>query len=153
MPTIPARWTLLDITYADIEDGFRITLWTDTPCHLFMNWTTKQPWFHPKSVILRGLPVFEDVRTCFVVPHRNEQLEEGDTYIHTFVKEAWYYCQTRWFYYDGTISGIVSPSNTPLFSLHKIQPDFIQIFIEQWTRLYPPPPDMEMLFREEWSII
>lgn len=66
---------------------------------------------------------------CFTVYTDNEQEEEGDTYIHTFIKHDWPDCQTRYFYFVGERFGLPSPSTSPVFEKHFSQAEA------------PPPPE------------
>ena len=59
-----------------------------------------------------------DTYFCFVVYNDNEQEEAGDTLIHTFVKRSWPVCETRWFYFWGSVSGVTCKSTTAIFQLH-----------------------------------
>lgn len=151
MTSIPPRWTLLDVKQHEIEGGFQIVAYTDVPCHLWLIWTRKEPWYHPKTEILRGLATLADIRVCFVVPHANEQEEPGDTLIHTFTKTEWPICETRWYYFSGTVDGVDSPSNTPVFEKHRTIPFMVLIFTEPWTRLWIDPPDYTMIYYEPWT--
>jgi len=55
---------------------------------------------------------------CFVSYKLVEQAEPGDTLIHTFSIPEWEYCQTRWFFFQGTVDGLESPSFTCIFEYH-----------------------------------
>lgn len=55
---------------------------------------------------------------CFVVYTDNEQEEAGDTLVHTFIKRPWPVCETRWFYFWGSIAGLTCQSTTSIFELH-----------------------------------
>ncbi len=114
----PPRWGLLDLQYTYLDDGFTLVATTDVPCHLFARMTTTPPRKHSKPTNRRGLNVAWDIRFCFVVYEDNEQAEAGDTLTHTFVKDAWPVCETRWFYFLGTIGGTASPSETAIFEFH-----------------------------------
>lgn len=116
------RWALIDIEQTRTALGYIIVVTTDVPCHLWMRWSNQEPHIHPKAVLKRGLRTRDDVRFCFTVYKDNEQQEFGDTLIHTFIKEPWPTCETRWFYFHGNISGEESPSTTALFKKHAIEP-------------------------------
>lgn len=117
--TPPPRWALLSITYFITATGYRIVVFTDTPAHLFMRWTNKEIQVHQDPFFRRGTVVSTRPRYCVVAYEDNEQDEVGDTYTHTFIKEPWLTCETRWFYFWGTVSGAFSPSESPLFSRHR----------------------------------
>lgn len=112
------HWFLKDLQYFYLDDGFTLVAYTDVPCHLFCRMTTTPPRRHAKPTTRRGLNVQWDIRFCFVVPEDNEQAEAGDTLIHTFVKPAWPVCETRWFYFVGSIAGNYSISESPIFKFH-----------------------------------
>lgn len=149
MTTIP-RWAPLDIAQEWAGNTAIIVLTTNIPCHLWMYWTTKQPWVHRKQRIVRGLAVPWDAYWCFAVWHENEQEEAGDTYIHTFIKPGWQYCQTRWFCFRGTVEGEVSPSDSPIFSKHYTG-RWTFTFIEPWTWLGDQPPEWSLVHTEPWT--
>jgi len=84
-----------------------------------MRWTNQEPLKHPASKFVRGIELMAGLRYCFVAFHENEQLEPGDTLIHTFEKRNWQICETRWFYFIGTVQAEESPSASPIFKLHR----------------------------------
>lgn len=112
------NWALLDITFTVTLTGVIITIITDIPCHLMCRMTLIEPEKHLKAVLKRGLTTHTVPRFCFVEYEDNEQYEQGDTLFHTFIKEPWPPCQTRWFYFFSTIETIYSPSETAIFKYH-----------------------------------
>ena len=113
------NWAPLKLTCEVTVAGVRITLTTDTPCHLWLRWTKIKPLTHPEPLMRRGVSLPNATRWCFVAFHENEQLEPGDTYIHTYIKEPWAVCETRYFYLIGKIGGVESPSASPIFNYHR----------------------------------
>ena len=111
----PPRFSIRDIQQHIQLTGYIIVVTTDVPCHLFMRWTLEKPRTHKDPLLKRGAYFPEKVRFCFVEYEDNEQEEAGDTLIHTFIKLGWPECQTRYFYFWGTVAGEVSPSESPLF--------------------------------------
>ena len=93
-------------------------LWTSAPCHLTLRWTATEPVKTSIPKAKRGALWYYDNKMCFVAWQDIEQLEPGDTTLHTFLWPGWTICNTRWFIFTGTIGGIVSPSNTAIFSAH-----------------------------------
>ncbi len=73
---------------------------------------------HMQPSIRRGVAFAEDVRFCFTVFEDNEQHEPGDTVEHTWWKESWPVCTTKWLYIWGSRSGEVCVSTTAPFSYH-----------------------------------
>jgi len=136
----PPRWALLDFSYGYLDDGYTFTLTTDVPCHLFCRMTKEKPLTHPIPVLRRGTLLRTDVRFCFVVYEDNEQQEPGDTLTHTFIKDNWPICETRWCYFWGTIAGQTSPSETAIFKFHFPAPP-----------PPPPPPRTKTLAASTWS--
>lgn len=151
-PTV-GNWAVLTIMFNELADGFEIIVTTDIPCHLFMRWSTTIPLKHAKGKVVRGLSVMSGTRFCFVAWEENEQIEEGDTYIHTFIKPNWPVCQTRWFYFTGTKQVEEMPSSTAVFWRHRTQTAFVQYFKEPWTTLIPPPPTFNCKFLEPWTYL
>ena len=117
---LPPRFSVRDIQHEITADGVKLIVTTDVPCHLTMRWTFEKPRTHKDPVLRRGVYFPEKVRFCFVEYHDNEQQEAGDTLIHTFIKEPWAVCETRYYYFWGTVAGVLSPSESPLFSYHRI---------------------------------
>jgi len=130
------HWAVLTIGYVLTATGYIIIVVTDVPCHLFMRWTTQEPGIHHIPVFQRGVAMHTDIRACVVVFEDNEQEEPGDTIVHTFKKPDWPSCQTRWFYFHGTIAGDPTPSTTAIFKKHRIA---------------PPPPEWTLIFEEPWT--
>ena len=120
------HFAVLDVQGIPLDDAYQITAVTDVPCHLYCRMTWTPPRKHSTPSYRRGLFLTGDIRFCFVVYEDNEQLEAGDTYIHTWIKDAWPVCQTRWFYFVGEIAGAPVVSETAIFEFH--YPD------------KPPPP-------------
>lgn len=106
------------IDFSPSEKGVRIRVWTDIPCHIWLRLSSQQPWIHKKPSLRRGIQFAEDVRFCFTVYEDNEQFESGDTTLHTFWKENWPICTTKWFYLWGYVSAVLAPSTSPVFKYH-----------------------------------
>jgi len=116
--TINVHFAVHDLILTITPDGYIFTTITDVPCHLYCRITKEEPRIHKKPTLRRGTWLSDDVRFCFTVYHDNEQEEAGDTLTHTFIKEAWPICETRWFYFHGTIAGVPSVSTTAIFDKH-----------------------------------
>lgn len=145
------NWAILDYSYQLVPGGFQISLVTTMPCHLYMYWTTFNPWVHPQPGLRRGLVTLTDYRMCFTTYHKNEQEEFGDTIYHTFTKLDWPVCQTRWFVFRGTVDGTWSNSESPIFELHMTEETLPSLFYEPWTWLGVPCPPFYNSFLEYWS--
>jgi len=115
-----------DISFLPFEEFVFITVTTDVPCHLWCRLTLEQPWVHKKTSFRRGLGWKEDVRFCFTVYEDNEQIEAGDTLVHTWAKPDWPPCTTKWLYFWGSIAGEVCVSDTPFFVYHRPLPPEIE---------------------------
>jgi len=144
------RWAMKDIDIIVTATGCRVVVTTFHACHLWMRYTTVPPAEHMKPVIQRGVPVYADKRFCFVVYEDNEQEEAGDTYYHTFIKEPWAHCETRWFYFTGTVGQARSRSVSAIFVYHRYSPEYYLILEEPWT-VDLDPPEMERLILEPWT--
>lgn len=107
-----------DISFHPSTKGVRIIVTTDVPCHLYCRLTSEKPHIHKIPVFRRGHFIQDDIRICFTVYEDNEQYESGDTLTHTFWKENWPVCTTKWSYYWGTINGQVCVSTSPIFDYH-----------------------------------
>lgn len=135
LPNLPDLFSVRDVTWVLSADSVTLTVITDVPCHLWMRWTLTKPRIHSKASVRRGLALMKDVRFCFTTYHDNEQEEDGDTLVHTFLKPDWPVCETRFFYFWGEITGEVSNSTSPLFELHNS-------FEEPPYPPVPPPDEM-----------
>lgn len=136
--TLP-HFSVRDVSYALQLTGYIITVTTDVPVHLFMRWTVSLPRRHFDPELKRGTWFPVKVRFCFVEYHDNEQEEAGDTLTHTFIKLNWPECNTRYFYFYGKMSGVWSPSESPLFNKHfklpKMDgPYYLQLDNDLWTK-------------------
>lgn len=146
------NWALKDIIQTLTREGYQIEVETFQPCHLWMRWTTIEPEEHPLPRTLRGVTLPYDRRYCFVVFEDNEQEEAGDTLIHTFIKEPWAHCETRWFYFHGTIAGETSPSTSCIFKKHRTAPEWWLLIDEPWT-VDTAPPDFDLIINEPWTLV
>ncbi len=152
---MPCHISVRDIDFHPSDTGVRIRVTTDVPSHLFVRLSLQEPWVHMKPSIRRGVAFAEDVRFCFTVFEDNEQVEPGDTINHTWWKNSWPVCTTKWLYVWGSRSGEVCLSTTAPFKFHNdgvapVPPTGL-LFIEPWSGLFPPPPVMELLFLEPWT--
>lgn len=118
-PPPTTKWAILDIEQIITATGYKIIATTNVPCHLYFHWTNHEPLKHPQTMISRGLSVPAATKYCFVDWHQNEQSEPGDTIYHTFIKEPWAHCETRWFVFRGKIDNVWSPSISPIFKKHR----------------------------------
>ena len=136
---VAGKWSLLSYDYTQIEGGFTVVISTNTYCHLWLYWTVVQPWVHRKTRIFRGLGMPYAAYWCFQGWNKIEQTEPGDTLVHTFTWTGWHYCDVRYFCFHGTMSGIESKSDSPIFSLHytgeaaMLGPYYKQILGNPWT--------------------
>ncbi len=112
------RFHLLTIDHEMVEGGFIVTTTTNAACHLYLRYSNVFPRIHRKSIARRGLVMGWDARYCFTVYQHIEQNEEGDTLTHTFTWPGWVNCNTRYFYFWGTMFGLEMVSDSPIFWLH-----------------------------------
>ena len=111
-------WALLSIEQISTVDGYLIIATTDVPCHLWAYYTFEEPWVHRTTRVRRGVNYPWFAYWCFVSWKKVEQQEAGDTLIHTFLIPSLIYCQTFWTALAGTIGGVRSPSESPIFKKH-----------------------------------
>lgn len=123
-----SHWAIKSIWYEITATGYIVTITTNHPCHLWMRWTNITPVIHHHLSPERGASFDISTRYCFVGYHDNEQEEDGDTYEHTFIKEPWPVCETRWFYFIGQVSAGSSASDTAIFIKHRHQPPITSYF-------------------------
>ena len=138
-----ANFAVLSVLYNVTATGVELTITTDVPCHLWMRWS-HTPWdVHLVSQIVRGTSFHVIPYYCIVAYKDNEQEEAGDTTTHTFIKEPWEHCETRYFHFWGEIGGQPSPSESALFEYHRVYEE-------------PPGPiEMEKFWddRDDWGAI
>lgn len=146
------HFAILDVQQTYTLDGILFVVTTSVPCHLYMLYTTNEPEKHKTPIFRRGLALKDAIRFCFVVWKENEQAEEGDTLTHTFLKEPWAYCETRWFTFRAKVNGEWSPSVGPIFKKHRIAPDYLLVFTEPWgTGTLEGPLDIDRVFTEDFT--
>jgi len=132
------RFHLLSIDHEMFEGGFTVTVTTNDACHLYLRYSDVFPQIHRKTTQRRGLAMGWDARFCFVAYHHLEQDEAGDTSTHTFTWPGWVNCNTRYFYFWGTMVGHDMVSDTPIFWLHYL-----------WEM--PPEPDIICFYYSDYS--
>jgi len=116
------HFVVRNLTYTPTCIGVLVTCYTNNPCHLWLRYTTTPTQKHVKTKMVRGAPAGTYIDQCFVVFTDVEQNEPGDTYTHTFTLDPWPHCQTRWFYFWGTVDGQLSPSASCIFQKHRSEP-------------------------------
>jgi len=119
---VPLHFSVRDVTFTPTDTGVEVVVKTDVPCRLICRQTSTVPQIHKKPVLRRGEWLADDVRFCFVVYTDHEQEEPGDTLIHTFIKEPWAPCTTKWMYFWATIAGEVCVSTSAIFTHHNPVP-------------------------------
>ena len=134
------RWFATQITASPLTDAYCITVFTDDVCHLWLRLSYIMPKQHPLSRRFRGLNIEGDVYYCFDAYSDIEQLQTGDTLIHTFQVPFNPSKSLAWFYLHGEVSGVPSPSTSPVYQIK--EPGFSPIrnwIFSDWTPgdLYP----------------
>jgi len=131
MPNPALLFAVRNVTFTPTVTGYLVTVYTNNPAHLFMRWTETIPQKHVNKTIVRGAPVGTYIDQCFVVFTDTEQNELGDTWTHTFTLDNWTYCQTRWFYFWGTVGGVLSPSASCILKHHSTIYPFMDFYSDQ----------------------
>ncbi|GAI23886.1 unnamed protein product, partial [marine sediment metagenome] len=121
-PPAPPKdhFAILSVKQEDTGTGIKFIVATNVPCHLFMLWTSQNPEKHLTPILRRGVFWKNAIRFCFVGWNENEQEEEGYTLYHTFTKEPWAVCETRWFTFRAKIEDKWAPSVGPIFKKHRV---------------------------------
>lgn len=134
--TIPQlqHFVVRKITYTPTLTGYLVTCYTNNPCHLSLRWTSITPAKHVNPRLVRGAVVGTYIDQCFVAYTDIEQNEAGDTYTHTFTVDPWPYCETRYFYFWGTVDGNLSPSASCIFYYHSTANVLYCYRPPQWDR-------------------
>lgn len=134
------------------ENILTITIVTDVECYVTLYWTDKLMRLHKRSTFKRGIVALSNPDYCFVQAKPIEQVESGDTLVHTFTWPNWQYCQWKYFVFTATIAGEPSPSQWGIFTKHQaLEHPFKQDLIEQWTWLGCELPDIILGATEEWT--
>lgn len=144
-------FSVRNITYEKLADGYKIILVTDVACHLYMRWTNVKPQIHDLPSWRRGIFMHGDRYFCFVAYHDNEQVEDGNTLTHTFIKQEWLSCETRWFYFWGQDEDMICASTTAPFKLHFQAEDYQLVIKERWSRRWIKPPTFYYYLKEPWG--
>lgn len=153
LPNPPiANFTILDVQMENTTTGIKFLVTTNVPCFLKMYWTASEPLKHATEMLLRGAFWKNRIRFCFVNWHENNQVEESDSVYHTFIKEPWPHCETRWFIFRAKVDGVWSPSVSAIFKHHRfeIPAEWLICLDEPWSVPVFPPP-LEKCFDEPWT--
>lgn len=110
------KWTLINLGNTFLDDVLYVHAITDVPCHLELCITPQRPDEHKHRTQKRGMDWYVDIKYCFVEYQCYEQMEAGDTLHHNWEIAGWVVCRPEWYIMRGTMSGIASPSNTPIFT-------------------------------------
>ena len=114
------NFAILDLVQQLTETGIKLIVTTNVPCYLYCYWTATEPEKHLIPILTRGVEMHTRLKMCFVNWHENEQEEAGDTLIHTFIKEPWASCETRWLTFRAKVMGEWVKSVGPIFKKHRL---------------------------------
>jgi len=126
-PAPPApinNFAILDIIFTATSIGMKIEVVTSVPCHLYCYWTNHEPGKHLIPILDRGIALHTHLEMCFVEWTENEQDEAGDTLVHTFIKEPWAVCETRWLTFRAKVMNEWVKSVGPIFKKHRVLPPY-----------------------------
>jgi len=112
------NFAVLDIAYAYLTGGVEVSITTNNPCHLTLYWTLNIPLRHKTTRTFRGITMPWGAYFCFTAWTALPQQEAGDTLTHTFDVTDWPHCETRWFCFAGTVTGLESPSISAIYMKH-----------------------------------
>jgi len=165
-PAALMHWAILDLQQIITDTGIKIVVTTNNPCHLWLLWTHTKPKKHIILIKDRGIYIDAAFYQCFIKKGGNEQMEPGDTLVHSFLKEPWKNCETRYIYFIGQVNYQDSPSESPIFKKHR-SALWGWNLTELWQyETEPPPmwchtwelwtyhlvlPPMNMLISEQWG--
>lgn len=106
------RWALITYGHYWLANVLHIFITTNVPINLAVIYTDNQPVYYPTGKIVRGEEFLADPHYRFVDATEIPQAEPGDTLNHTFTIPGWRQGLKRWWYFDGTIGGMPTISNT-----------------------------------------
>lgn len=117
----PTRWTITGYSQGFVGPDFRIQVVTDIACRLFMIWNHGHQDPHHTTLIKRGVPFLEELKgpTFRFAPFN--QLEPGETLIHTFQPDDWQPKDIMTFAFKATLGGVSLISDGPVFHLEQLQ--------------------------------
>lgn len=93
-----------------------IVVTTNVECHLTCRYTYKPLLVHNSANTARGVRVLDNPDYCFTSFREVEQDQAGDTTIHTFSFGEFGQGEERWWVFVGSIAGVVSVSQSPVFN-------------------------------------
>ena len=88
---------------------------SDIPCHLYVRWSLVANQVHMEVSQTGKYQGRERPYYCFVAWHGIEQIEPGNTILHTFIVPIPTTMPCIYFGFVGLVSGHVSPSSTAIF--------------------------------------
>lgn len=121
-----SNFLLLALSTEWLDHTLKVSVTSDIPCHLTLNYRERPPGRHDRIKFKRGMPLHGDPHWDFKETTPIEQDEAGDTYSHRFY---WPWPEgpiKYWFQFTGTVNEIKSPSVSPFFS-HTDQEEFMQV--------------------------
>lgn len=122
MPAATYKWACLSISGVDTGAGINLGCTTNHACHLWQYWSPLSPYTTKKGLERRGVVLCFLKNFALKYHYLIEQTEAGDTTTHTFPNTPWTVCTTRWYFFHGKHAGEWSPSNSPIFHIHRTQP-------------------------------
>lgn len=93
-----------------------IEVYTDILCHLYCRYTSNPMRVHNAVKNLRGTLRLAEPDYCFTAANQIEQDEPGDSWVHSFTLNDFPEGQQRWWIFLGTVDGVESPSQSPVFN-------------------------------------
>ncbi len=152
------NFAVLSIQYRHFTNAVLIRIVSNTLCHLTCYITHESPLRHKTSRIERGIALPWGAYFCFVAWEGIEQLEPGDTLLHTFIIPSWSLDQTKFFSFRGTVASVLSPSVSPIFDHeHPGQDIILNPGFNSWSAPlgdapdhweYPPAPHHNLLYAD-----
>jgi len=140
------NFAVLTISYRHFTNASLIINTTDTPCHLTCYYTAEKPGRHKTTLTRRGVTLPWGAYFCFVAWKSVEQSEVGDSLTHTFAIPDWQLGQTLWLAFRGTVSGVLSPSTSPVFEhLHPGQDIILNPYFLNWPAAQAIPTYWEKI--------
>lgn len=111
----PYRWYVADYDHTWVYNTLQVTVTTDVPCHLNLQYTSQPSRMHMKWDTDSGYRWMWNPYYCFVEYTPVDQTEPGDTLTHTFVIPAWNLMETKWWIFTGTMFGAPAVSVSCIF--------------------------------------
>jgi hypothetical protein len=115
-------WRIVSFAQVWASNVLDFVCTTDIHCHLFLAWSDHEPYIRKRAHQKRGTVLWHDGEHGLVVNGYVEQLQAGDTQLHTIQLPFPIGGGKRWWFLFGEVDGRRSTSRTPFYYDEYIPP-------------------------------